>query len=115
MRSDGRPLRDYIYVEDAVDCTCLGQGVAGNPKLAGEAFNFSAGEPRSVLDVVDAIRRQMNSGLAPVILNEASNEILEQFLRSGKAHSMLGWRARFGFDGGLARSIAWYKEHLGAT
>ena len=116
VRSDGRPLRDYIYVEDAVDCyLALGKALLENPKLAGEAFNFSAGEPRSVLDVVDAIRRQMNSDLAPVILNEASNEILEQFLDSGKAHSMLGWRARFGFDGGLARSIAWYKEHLGAT
>jgi CDP-glucose 4,6-dehydratase len=116
VRSDGRPLRDYIYVEDAVDCyLALGKALLENPKLAGEAFNFSAGEPRSVLDIVDAIRRQMNSDLAPVILNEASNEILEQFLDSGKAHSMLGWRARFGFDGGLTRSIAWYKEHLGAT
>lgn len=116
VRSDGKFVRDYIYAEDAVDAYLqLAQALAENPKFAGEAFNFSTGTPQSVLDVVSAIGKAMKSNLEPVILNEASNEIREQFLDSAKARSELGWNARFGFEEGLARTIDWYRNHLGAA
>ncbi len=115
VRSDGHFIRDYIYVEDAVDSYLhLAKALRENRKLAGEAFNFSTGAPQSVLDVVSAIGRQMGTNLEPVILNEASGEIREQSLDSTKANDVLEWRARFGFDEGLSRSIAWYRDHLGA-
>ena len=114
VRSDGLFVRDYIYAEDAVDAYLqLAQALADNPVLAGEAFNFSTGAPQSVLEVVAAIRKAMKSDFEPVILNEATNEIREQFLDSTKAHKELGWDARFGFEEGLARTIDWYRDHLG--
>jgi CDP-glucose 4,6-dehydratase len=116
VRSDGKYVRDYIYVEDAVDSYLhLAEALRKNHKLAGEAFNFSTETPRSVLDMVDAIRGQMKSGLDPIILNEATNEILEQHLDSSKARKMLGWEARFGLQDGIARTIAWYRNHFGVT
>ncbi len=113
IRSDGQFVRDYIYAEDAVDAYLhLAEALARDSSLAGEAFNFSTGEPRSVVDVVAAIGKAMNSPLQPEIRNEASNEIREQFLDSNKAKERLGWRARFGFDDGLTRTIDWYRNHL---
>lgn len=113
VRSDGKYVRDYIYVEDAVDSyLILAECLRREPKLAGEAFNFAAGRPYSVIEIVDLIAAQMKSNLQPVILNEASNEIREQFLNSAKAERMLGWRARFGMKDGLRRTIAWYRKHL---
>ena len=82
--------------------------------LAGEAFNFSTGKPLNVIEVVDAIRAAMKSNLAPVILNEASNEIREQHLDSSKAHSVLKWRAKFGLEQGLPLTIEWYRQYLNA-
>jgi CDP-glucose 4,6-dehydratase len=115
IRSDGKFIRDYIYVEDAVDCYLhLGEALRRDAKFAGEAFNFSTGKPLSVLEMVDAIRAMMHSDLEPVILNEASNEIRAQHLDSGKARDQLGWQARFGLKEGLVRTIAWYQDHLGA-
>ncbi|MGO8974126.1 MAG: GDP-mannose 4,6-dehydratase [Steroidobacteraceae bacterium] len=113
VRSDGKFIRDYIYVEDAVDSYLhLAEELRREPKLAGEAFNFAAGKPLSVLEVVDAIRAGMKSKLEPIILNEASNEIREQHLDSSKAQAVLNWRARFGLEEGLPRTIKWYREHL---
>jgi CDP-glucose 4,6-dehydratase len=116
VRSDGKFLRDYIYVEDAVDSYLhLAQALRRDAKFAGEAFNFATGKPLDVLEVVGTIRTAMKSDLEPVILNEASNEIREQHLDSGKAHTLLNWRARFGFEEGLPRTIAWYRQHLSAN
>jgi CDP-glucose 4,6-dehydratase len=116
VRSDGKFLRDYIYVEDAADSyLLLAEALRRDQKLAGEAFNFAAGEPCSVLEIVDLITSQMQSNLEPIILNEASNEIREQFLNSEKAEKMLGWRAHFGVKEGLARTIAWYRKYLGVA
>lgn len=113
VRSDGKYVRDYVYVEDAVDAYLhLAEALRTDPTLAGEAFNFSTDEPRNVLEMVDIIRRTMNSNLEPMVLNEATNEIREQHLDSGKARTMLGWRARVGIDECMARTVNWYREYL---
>jgi CDP-glucose 4,6-dehydratase len=113
IRSDGKFIRDYIYVEDAVDSYLhLAAALRNNPSLAGEAFNFSTGKPMTVIEVVEAICAEMKSPLEPVILNEASNEIREQHLDSRKANEKLKWHARFGFKEGLPRTVAWYRNYL---
>jgi CDP-glucose 4,6-dehydratase len=113
VRSDGKFIRDYIYVEDAVESYLhLAEALWRDRKFTGEAFNFSAGKPLSVTQVVDAIRRGMESNLEPIILNEASNEIREQHLDSSKAQRKLNWRPRFGFEEGLPRTIEWYRNYL---
>jgi CDP-glucose 4,6-dehydratase len=113
VRSDGKFVRDYIYAEDAVDSYLhLAQALRRDSKFAGEAFNFATGRPLSVLEVVDAIRAGMKTDLEPIILNEATNEIREQYLDSSKAQTLLNWRARFGFEEGLPRTIEWYRKHL---
>jgi CDP-glucose 4,6-dehydratase len=115
VRSDGKFIRDYIYVEDAVDSYLhLAQALRRDPKFVGEAFNFSTGKPLSVMQVVDAIRVGMDSKLDPIVLNEASGEIREQHLDSSKAQARLDWRPRFGFEEGLPRTIEWYRNYLSA-
>lgn len=115
VRSDGKFVRDYVYVEDAaLAYTTLARALAENPKLKGEAFNFSYGKPSAVLEVVDAILRGMKSDLKPVVMNEASNEIREQYLDSRKAAKVLGWKPEFDFERGLARTIEWYRAFLAA-
>jgi CDP-glucose 4,6-dehydratase len=115
IRSDGTPLRDYLYVEDAVEAyVTLADSL---PSTAGEAFNFGAGFPISALDLVRLILRLSDaSGLEPRILSPTKlhGEIDRQYLDSAKAERMLGWRARTGLEEGLARTIAWYREHAAA-
>jgi len=113
IRSDGTPIRDYIYVEDVVGgYLALAEHLAANPSLAGEAFNFSNENPLSARQIVDRILKLMGSDLEPVVLNEATGEIPRQYLDSTKARRILGWRPAFDLDEGLRRTIAWYRKHL---
>ncbi len=117
IRSDGRYVRDFLYVEDAVDAyLCLAEKLAAEHSLRGEAFNFGLELRVTMLDLVHKILAMMQrSDLHPIILNEASAEIREQYLDSEKARRRLGWAPRYGMDEGLERTIAWYREFLGGS
>jgi CDP-glucose 4,6-dehydratase len=117
IRSDGRYVRDFLYVKDAVLAyTELAERMAADASLAGEAFNFSVETRLTVLDVVKAVLEKMGRPeLEPVIQNAASSEIREQFLSSAKARRRLGWTPRYGFERGLDETIAWYASFLGES
>ena len=111
IRSDGRYVRDYFYVRDAVSAYLqLAERLPEAP-FAGEAFNFGNETPVSVLELVREILCLMEcSALEPVILNEANHEIPRQYLDCSKARRMLSWEPRYGLEQGLRETIAWYRE-----
>jgi CDP-glucose 4,6-dehydratase len=116
IRSDGTFLRDYVYVEDGAAAYMLSaEKMAENPKLNGEAFNFSNENPISVLDLVRQILALMNSGLEPVIQDRAKNEIRHQYLSATKARRELGWKPLFGLDEGLRCTVEWYNRFFGVA
>jgi CDP-glucose 4,6-dehydratase len=67
-----------------------------------------------VLELVNLILSKMDSSLQPEVLNQASNEIRHQYLSAEHARTMLNWKPQFTLDEGLDRTIAWYREFLGA-
>ena len=115
IRSDGQYVRDYFYVEDgAAAYTLLAERLAADPTLRGQAFNFSNETQVTVTELVDQILRLMKSDLRPDVLNEATNEIRQQYLSAEKARRMLDWRPLFTLDEGLANTIGWYEKFLSA-
>jgi CDP-glucose 4,6-dehydratase len=113
IRSDGKFIRDYFYVEDGANAyVTLAEALAARPELRGEAYNFSNEIQVTVLDLVRKILRAMGSDLEPDVRNEASNEIIHQYLSAAKARKELGWSPLFDLDGALSSTIAWYKEFL---
>lgn len=113
IRSDGTFIRDYIYIEDAVEAYLdLSMALARRPELSGQAFNFSTETPLSALQVVASILETMGSNLEPEIRDEARAEIRHQYLSSKKARNALGWRPVFPMDEALRRTIGWYREYL---
>jgi CDP-glucose 4,6-dehydratase len=115
VRSDGRFVRDYFYIEDgAAAYMLLAERLAADASLRGQAFNFSNESQISVLEMVDRILEKLNSSLRPEILNQASNEIRHQYLSAERARSVLKWHPEFTLDSGLDRTVSWYREFLGA-
>jgi CDP-glucose 4,6-dehydratase len=113
IRSDGTYVRDYIYVGDAASAYVALAERAGDDELRGQAFNFSAEAPCSVLDLVAVISRLMGKEhLQPVILNQARNEIPAQRVSAAKARQTLGWTPEFDLTTGLRATIDWYQEFL---
>ena len=114
IRSDGKFVRDFLYVEDAADAyLLLAEKLAAAPELAGEAFNFGLELRPTMLELARRVVAMMGRpDLEPVVRNIASAEIREQYLDAGKARKLLGWSASHGMDEGLRRTIAWYARFL---
>lgn len=113
IRSDGKFIRDYFYVEDGAHAyMTLAEQLFHKPELKGHAFNFSNEIQVTVLDLVNKILDLMGSDLKPDVRNEASNEIIHQYLSASKAKTMLGWEPLFHLDQALQQTIDWYKEFL---
>jgi CDP-glucose 4,6-dehydratase len=116
IRSDGTYIRDYFYVEDgAAAYMLLAEQLAARPELRGEAFNFSNELQVPVRELVERILAIMGSTLVPDVRNEASNEIVHQYLSARKARERLGWSPLFTLDEGLVRTVAWYQEFFAGT
>ncbi len=114
LRSDGTYVRDYIYVEDAVNAYLTLAESVTRPEVQGEGFNFSNESYVTVRQIVEAIGAVMHtSDLPPIVLGTAAHEIASQSLSAGKAHNVLGWRPTFSLHQGLARSVEWYADFLG--
>ncbi|OPY36127.1 MAG: dTDP-glucose 4,6-dehydratase [Methanoregula sp. PtaU1.Bin051] len=109
IRSDGTPIREYFFVEDAVDAY-LTMAMKAGSVLNGEAFNFSSGEKKRVIDVVRQILTLMNSDLEPVIKKTGRNEIQDQYLSIEKAKRVLLWKPTYTLSKGLPVTIEWYRE-----
>ena len=96
-------LNAYIVMAEALD----------KPQVQGEAFNFSPEQPRTVLEIVNSLRKIMRrEDIEPIILNQAKAEIRDQYLLSKKAEQVLGWVPSYSLEKGLEETVAWYEEFL---
>lgn len=98
IRSNGKLLREYIYVADVVRALEL---VAMDGK-AGEVYNISSGEVMSVLDMVGAFREETGVNLQYEVLDSADKEINRQSLDGSKLRS-LGWSCKNSFRDVISR------------
>lgn len=112
IRSDGRFVRDYIYIKDIANAYMI---LAKKLRhVRGEAFNLSTEEPLNVLALVSMISRLMGKQhLKPSVLNIAKAEIREQYLSGEKARNLLGWSAKYSLEESLKETITWYKQYFG--
>ncbi len=114
IRSDGTLIRDYLYIPDAVAGYLRLAERMGVPGVVGESFNFGMDDPKSVMEIVQAIidvaDRPM---LEPRVLGEAKNEIQAQYLDSSKAKRVLNWTPQHSLKEGLRETLSWYREFLG--
>ena len=111
IRSNGKFIREFIYVKDVVAAYVL---LAENiEKTKGEAFNISSGHKRSVLQVIADIEKILGKKISTRILNIAKNEIPDQYLDSSKISKMLKWKTSYAFEEGIKRSFRWYSSYFG--
>ena len=103
---DGKMIRDYLYLDDAIDALLL----AGQVATAHRIFNAGSGVGRSPVDIVVSIERAL--GRKVPIRYEAgrSFDVPVSVLDIRLAQSELGWQPRTSFDEGIARTLAALKQ-----
>ncbi|HPT39956.1 MAG TPA: GDP-mannose 4,6-dehydratase [Candidatus Omnitrophota bacterium] len=114
IRSDGKFVRDYVYVDDIVSGYLKIAQQLQKLHLCGEVFNLSDENPLSVLTLLKEMEKLnfTDDKLDYQIMNTAKYEIKKQYLCSSKARSVLSWKPAFNLSGGLKETAKWYKEYF---
>ncbi len=110
IRSNGKLIREYIYVRDTIDAyITLAENI---DKTKGEAFNIASNNILSVTEIVKNISNILGEKVEMQILNQARTEIPEQYLDGSKMKKILGWEAKTNFEEAVKETYDWYKKIL---
>ena len=111
---DGSQRRDFTYVDDAVRAFLL---AAAREEAAGEVFNLGGERVVSLLELAELMVEAAGGGeyrLVPFPADREAIDIGDYFAEFGKARERLGWEPEVPLPDGLARTLAFYREHGGS-
>ena len=112
IRSNGKSIRDYVYVEDVVDAYLKLFKKLKNSKNKLKIYNVSSKFNYSVLEIVNMILKKMNkSYMKPIILNNSKQELNFQRLNFSKIKRELKWQPKTDIKIGLKKTIDWYIKY----
>jgi CDP-glucose 4,6-dehydratase len=114
IRSDGSPIRDFLYIEDAARAyLAIAASLADGDEARGEAFNAGGGRPFSVREVVELICELSFTDIEPDFQGEGNpaGEIDRQYVDPAKIGDVVGWHPEVDLREGLQRTIDWYGAH----
>jgi nucleoside-diphosphate-sugar epimerase len=108
---DGRILRDFLYVDDLVDCFLQ---VATCDQAYGEVFNVGTGIPISFIELGEKIVKIARKGR--VALTEFTKERKEvepgdYYTDISKIKRIVGWEPKIVLEEGLRRTIEFYRKY----
>ncbi len=107
----GMQIRDWIYTEDHCSAIerILDRGIYGETYLIG-----AENEKRNV-DVVRAVLRELgkSENLISYVKDRPGHDA-RYAINPARIKREIGWKPRVGFDEGLIRTIAWYRENRGS-
>ena len=108
---DGSPTREFLYVDDCVD----GLVLAAERYDGAEPVNLGTGDEISIRELAEQIAEL--TGFEGEIEWDTSmpNGQPRRSLDASRARELFGFEARTALREGLERTIAWYREHAGAT
>ena len=112
IRSSGKLIRDYLYVDDAVKAYFMIMNKLKNTNSKILIYNVGSKDNLSVIKLVNMLLGLMKrKDLKPIILNKSKKELKLQKLNDNKIRKELKWRQSITLKKGLNKTINWYKEN----
>ena len=109
---DGAQLRDFVYVDDAVDAFLR---AGSSDDVNGDVFNVGGEKPISHRDLVQLLLATAGAGSVRHIdwpPDKKSIDIGSFYSDSSKFRTAVGWQPRVSLTEGLRRTVDFYREHL---
>ncbi len=109
---DGSQLRDFVYVDDAADAFLR---AATCDHCQGQVLNVGGDRPVSHRDLVKTIVDIAGTGSTRFVewpSDKKRIDIGSFYSDSTRFRTMAGWQPRVSLEEGLARTIAFYRQHL---
>jgi dTDP-glucose 4,6-dehydratase len=110
IHGDGHASRDWLYVDD--DAEAIEAIIETDiDVLAGEVVNVATGVDISVRDVAEAVQAAVGLDVDKAFVEERPGQVDRHIGSTAKIARLTGWHARTGFEQGLERTVAWYREN----
>ena len=107
---DGSPTREFLYVDDAAEGVVL----AGLRYDQSEPVNLGTGEEVSIKHLAELIGEATGYEGEIVWDTTKPNGQPRRKLDTTRAKELFGFEAKTPFREGVARTVAWYREHAAA-
>jgi dTDP-L-rhamnose 4-epimerase len=105
---DGGQMRDFVSTHDIVRANILAME---RPESNGEVINIGGGKPISIREVAEILARSLGKDVEPVITNKyRAGDIRHCYADLSKAHRLLGYEPRVGYQEGFAELAEWLGE-----
>jgi UDP-glucose 4-epimerase len=107
---DGSQLRDFNYVDDAIDALLA---AAVSDQAVGQVLNLGAEPPISLKELAELLIKLNGSGrcrVVPFPEDRRAIDIGDYYADFSRAVSVLGWKPRVALADGLQRTLDFYRE-----
>jgi UDP-glucose 4-epimerase len=106
----GEQLRDFNYVDDVVSALLM---AITSPGCVGKFFNLGSARPYSLIEFVELLKRHCKFAVETIPFPEDKRiiDIGDYYGDFSRFQAASGWRPEFDLEQGLARTIAYYREH----
>jgi len=108
VHGDGEQSRDFTYIDNVVSANLL---AAKAKTVQGEIFNVACGEKFTVLAIVKQLNKILNKEVEPEFVSPRPGDVRHTLADISKAQKLLNYRVSVGFEEGLKKTAAWFKEY----
>ncbi|MBE9532184.1 MAG: NAD-dependent epimerase/dehydratase family protein [Proteobacteria bacterium] len=109
---DGKQLRDFTYVDDAVDALLL---AGGSKEACGKVFNLGGERPYSLLEFTEALLKECDQASYKIVPFPEDKKIIDIgdfYADFTLIKDTLGWSPTVELASGLKKTVDYYKENL---
>ncbi len=101
---------DFTYVDDCVGGIVAGLDALTSGRVTNETINLACGTGATLVNVVEIVSAEL--GKTPDVTYEPTRpgEVTRYVADIGKARKLLGYEPKTLLPGGLAKTIAWWRE-----
>jgi len=110
---DGEQGRDFTYIENVVSANFLVMEAAAE-RVAGRVFNVACGERHTLNETYRLLSELIGFEKKPVYGPVRPGDVRDSHADISAAREAFGYKPLVGFEEGLRRTVAWYREQYAA-
>ncbi|MGB7190023.1 MAG: SDR family oxidoreductase [Acidobacteriaceae bacterium] len=110
---DGEQGRDFTYIDNVVSANFLAMDAAAE-KVAGGVFNIACGAQYTLNETYRALAKLLAFREPPTYGPPRAGDVRDSLADISAARAAFGYEPLVGFEEGLRRTVAWYREQYAA-
>lgn len=107
VNGDGEQTRDFCFIENVVSANLL----AAKATTRGEVVNVACGERVSLNQLCRQLNALLGTSIEPIHGEPRAGDVKHSLADIGAAKRVIGYEPLFKLDAGLAKTVAWYRDH----